>query len=133
MSWLPARETLRQGARFLGVGAFVTVLYLCVTGAMRLLGAPWWLAIGVGYAVATSTHFVLHRTFVFRHEAGFALSLGQQVPRFVAVVACQYAVTTLAMTWLPDALNLPEGVVFLGVAAVVTAASFMVLRTRLFH
>jgi putative flippase GtrA len=96
-------------------------------------GAPWWLAIGVGYVVATSTHFVLHRTVVFAREDGFALTLGQQIPRFVAVVLCQYAVTTLAMTWLPDALGLPEGLVFLAVAGTVTVASFVLLRTRLFH
>lgn len=123
---------IEQGARFLGAGAFITVLYVCLTGAGRALGAPWWLAIGIGYAVATSTHFVLHRTFVFRRSE-FALSLGQQIPRFVAVVVCQYAVTTAAMTWLPDALGVPEGIVFVGVAGTVTVLSFVVLRTRLFH
>lgn len=127
MSSLPVREL----ARFAAAGAFITILYLALTGALRVAGAPWWLAIAVGYVIATSTHFVLHRTFVFRRE--FALSLGQQVPRFVAVVVCQYAVTTLAMTWLPERLGLPEGVVFLGVAGVVTVASFIILRTRLFH
>jgi hypothetical protein len=30
-------------------------------------------------------------------------------------------------------LGLPSGVVFLGVAAVVTVGSFALLRTRLFH
>lgn len=123
---------IQQGARFLGVGAFITVLYLAVTGLLRVAGAPWWLAIAAGYAVATSTHFVLHRTFVFRRSE-FALSLRQQIPRFVAVVLCQYAVTTAATTWLPDALGLPEGIVFLGVAGTVTVVSFVVLRTRLFH
>ena len=133
MSWLPARETVQQGARFLGVGAFITVLYLCVTGAMRVAGAPWWLAIAVGYAVATSTHFVLHRRFVFRREEGFQLTIGQQLPRFVAVVVCQYAVTATAMAVLPDLLGLPSLLVFFGVAATVTVASFLLLRTRLFH
>jgi putative flippase GtrA len=133
LSWLLGRETLAQGARFLGVGAFITVLYLSVTGAMRLLGAPWWLAVGVGYAVATSTHFMLHRKVVFRRAEGFTLSVGQQLPRFVGVVLCQYAVTTLAVTYLPDALGIPDVVVFLAVAATVTVASFVLLRTRLFH
>ena len=85
---------------------------------MRFTGAPWWLAIAVGYVVATSTHFVLHRTVVFRREEGFQLSLAQQLPRFVAVVCCQYAVTTLAMALLPGLLGLPELLVFFAVAAV---------------
>ena len=123
------RALLAQGGRFAAVGAFITVLYLTVTTAARLAGAPWWLAIAVGYVVATSTHFVLHRTVVFRREEGFQLTLGQQVPRFVAVVVCQYAVTTLAVTLLPG----PEFVVFFGVAACVTVASFLLLRTKLFH
>ena len=127
------RALLAQGGRFAAVGGVITVLYLAVTTALRVSGVPWALAIAAGYAVATSTHFVLHRTVVFRRAEGFQLSLGQQLPRFVAVVACQYAVTTLAMTFLPDRLGLPEVLVFFGVAAVVTVGSFMVLRTRLFH
>ena len=124
---------LAQGGRFAAVGGFITVLYIVVTAAVRFTGAPWWLAIAVGYVVATSTHFVLHRTVVFRREEGFALPLSQQLPRFVAVVCCQYAVTTLAMTFLPGVLGLPEILVFFAVAACVTAASFLLLRTKLFH
>ena len=127
------RALLAQGGRFAAVGAFITVLYLCVTTAVRLTGASWWLAIAVGYAVATTTHFVLHRTVVFRREEGFQLSLGQQLPRFVAVVVCQYAVTALAMEYLPGSLGLPEMLVFLAVAATVTVASFLLLRSKLFH
>ena len=127
------RALLAQGGRFATVGAFITVLYLCVTAGLRLAGAPWWLAIAVGYAVATSTHFVLHRTVVFRREQGFALPLSQQLGRFVAVVCCQYAVTTLAMTNLPRWLGLPELLVFVCVAGAVTVGSFVLLRTKLFH
>ena len=123
------RTLLAQGGRFAAVGAFITVLYLAVTTTARLSGAPWWLAIAIGYVVATSTHFVLHRTVVFRREEGFQLTLRQQLPRFIAVVVCQYAVTTLAVTLLPG----PQYVVFFGVAACVTVASFLLLRTKLFH
>ncbi len=127
------RTLLAQGGRFAAVGAFITVLYVAVTTAARLAGAPWWLAIAIGYAIATSTHFVLHRTVVFRREEGFQLPLSQQLPRFIAVVCCQYAVTTLAMTFLPGLLGLPEILVFFAVAACVTVASFALLRTKLFH
>ena len=123
------RTLLAQGGRFAAVGAFITVLYLAVTTGARVAGAPWWLAIAIGYVIATSTHFVLHRTVVFRREEGFQLTLGQQLPRFIAVVVCQYAVTTLAVTLLPG----PEYVVFFAVAACVTVASFLLLRTKLFH
>jgi putative flippase GtrA len=109
-------------------GGFITILYVSVTTGLRLAGAPWWLAIAVGYVIATSTHFVLHRRFVFRREAGFQLPLEQQLPRFILFVICQYAVTATAMTLLPDSLF-----VFFGVAAAVTVASFVILRTRLFH
>jgi putative flippase GtrA len=117
-----------EGARYVLAGAFITVLYLCVTTALHLAGAAWWLAIAVGYMIATSTHFVLHRRFVFRREEGFQLPLEQQLPRFVLFVICQYAVTATAMTLLPDSLF-----VFFGVAATVTVASFLILRTKLFH
>ena len=123
------RTLLAQGGRFAAVGGFITVLYLAVTTGARLAGAPWWLAIGIGYVIATSTHFVLHRTVVFRRDEGFQLTLGQQLPRFIGVVVCQYAVTTLAVTLLPG----PEYVVFFAVAACVTVASFLLLRTKLFH
>jgi putative flippase GtrA len=117
-----------EAPRYLLAGAFITVLYLSITTGLRLAGAPWWLAIAVGYVVATSTHFVLHRRFVFRREQGFQLPLEQQLPRFVLFVICQYAVTATAMTVLPDSIF-----VFFGVAAAVTVTSFVILRTKLFH
>jgi putative flippase GtrA len=125
---LRADTELAQGARFLLAGAFITVLYLSVTTGLRLAGAPWWLAIAVGYFIGASTHFVLHRYFVFRRAEGFQLGLEQQVPRFILFVICQYAVTATAMTLLPDSIF-----VFFGVAAAVTVASFLILRTKLFH
>jgi putative flippase GtrA len=136
LSWLGSldRETFAQGARFALVGGFITVLYVAVTTLLRTVAdAPWALAIAVGYAVATSTHFVLHRRVVFRREQGFQLSMAQQLPRFVAVVVCQYAATATAMAVLPGLLGLPSLLVFFGVAAVVTVASFAILRTQLFH
>jgi putative flippase GtrA len=118
-----------QGTRFVLVGAFITVLYLTVTTVMRTVAdAPWWLAIAVGYVIATSTHFVLHRRVTFRRPEGFQLSVAQQLPRFVAIVVVQYAVTATAMAVLPSSL-----ITFFCVAAVVTVVSFLVLRTRLFH
>ena len=97
---------------------------------VRVAGAPWWLAIAVGYVVATSTHFVLHRTVVFRARRASSSRWRSSCRGSSRVVVCQYAVTTLAMT-LPA--GPAESVVFFGVAACVTVASFVLLRTRLFH
>ena len=49
--------------------------------------APWWLAIAVGYVIATSTHFVLHRKVTFAKDE-FQLTPAQQAWRFIAVVVC---------------------------------------------
>ncbi len=117
-----------EGVRFVAVGAFITVLYVSVTTVMRtVFDAPWWLAIAVGYVIATSTHFVLHRTVTFAKDE-FQLTTSQQAVRFIAVVAVQYAFTATAMSILPSTL-----ITFFCVAAVVTVVSFLVLRTRLFH
>jgi len=128
------RTLLAQGGRFALAGAAVALLYFTVTTVLRTaLDAPWALAVGIGYVVATSVHFTLQRTLVFRSERGFHLSVTQQIPRFVALVVCQYVVTVAAMAVLPDLLGLPGLVVYAGVACAVTAASFLILRTRLFH
>ena len=117
-----------EGVRFVAVGAFITILYLSVTTVMRVvLDAPWWLAIAVGYVIATSTHFVLHRKVTFAKDE-FQLTTTQQAVRFIAVVVAQYAFTATAMSILPSSL-----ITFFCVAAVVTAASFLISRTRLFH
>ena len=117
-----------EGVRFVAVGAFITVLYLSVTTVMRtVFDAPWWLAIAAGYAIATSTHFVLHRKVTFAKDE-FQLTTGQQAWRFIAVVVAQYAVTATAMEVLPSTL-----ITFFCVAACVTVVSFLVLRPRLFH
>jgi putative flippase GtrA len=117
-----------EGVRFVAVGAFITVLYLSVTTVMRgVLDAPWWLAIAVGYVIATSTHFVLHRKVTFAKDE-FQLTTSQQAVRFIAVVVLQYAFTATAMAILPSSL-----ITFFCVAAVVTVASFLITRTLLFH
>lgn len=112
----------------------MAVLYFAVTTVLRTaFDAPWWFAVAAGYAIATTVHFTLQRTVVFRSEHGFELSLAEQVPRFVAIVVCQYVVTVGAMAVLPDLLGLPSLLVYFGVAGVVTVATFVLLRTQLFH
>jgi putative flippase GtrA len=123
-----------QGGRYALAGASVALLYFVVTTVMRtVVGAPWALAIAVGYICATVVHFTLQRTVVFRSDDGFALSMRQQAARFAVVVVCQYLVTVGAMAVLPDLLGLPGLLVYAGVVATVPLASFLILRTRLFH
>jgi putative flippase GtrA len=128
------RLVLAQGGRFALAGGAVAILYFAVTSVMRAaFGAPWPVAVAIGYAIATSVHFTLQRTVVFRSERGFELSIRAQLPRFAAIVVCQYLVTVAAMAVLPDALGLPSLLVYAGVAGAVTVTSFFILRTRLFH
>jgi putative flippase GtrA len=128
------RAAILQGGRFALAGAAVALLYFTVTTLIRTVAdAPWPLAVAVGYLIATSVHFTLQRTLVFRSDSGYALSMRQQAARFVAIVICQYLVTVGAMAVLPDLLDLPSLLVYAGVAVTVTVASFLLLRTRLFH
>jgi putative flippase GtrA len=128
------RALLAQGGRYALAGSMVAVVYFTITTIMRaVVGAPWPLAVAVGYVIATSLHFTLQRILVFRHKEGFALSVREQLPRFAALVVCQYAVTISAMAVLPHLLGLPSLLVYFGVAGAITVVSFVILRTRLFH
>jgi putative flippase GtrA len=84
--------------------------------------------VAAGYLVATTVHFFLQRTVVFRSAHGFELSITEQAVRFAALVVCQYAVTVGAMSVLPDLLGAPELAIYLAVAVVVAGLSFIVLR-----
>ena len=118
-----------EGVRFVAVGAFITVLYLSVTTVMRaVFDAPWWLAIAVGYVIATSTHFVLHRQGDVREGRVPAHDRAAGGRASSPSWSCQYAFTATAMAVLPSSL-----VTFFCVAAFVTVVSFLLLRTRLFH
>jgi len=127
------RTELLQGSRYALVGVLVGALYVAVTSVAHLAHAPWWLAVAIGYVFGTTTHFTLQRVFVFKSDTGFALSMRQQAVRYLAVVVVQYVITSTAMTFLPDLIDLPELLIFVGVAGAVAIANFVLLRTRLFH
>lgn len=127
------RATLLEGVRYFLSGAAVSALYVVVTSIAHLADLSWPVAVAIGYLFGTTTHFAMQRLFVFKSETGFALSMRQQAVRYIAVVLVQYALTATAMSVLPDLIDIPELLIFLGVAGSVALGNFVLLRNRLFH
>jgi putative flippase GtrA len=121
-----------QLLRYAISGVAVAVTY--VAGTLLLsgpVGMPIVAAIPIAYVVAIALHFTLQRTFVFDHE--FAEPIGRQVRSYVVIGGAQIAISTASTAWLPDLLGLPERVVYVGTVAVTSAATFLFLRSRVFH
>ena len=123
-----------QAARYAIAGATVATMYV---GATLLLsgpaGAPIQVAIPVAYFTAVSLHFVLQRFFVFASANAFALAVHHQIGRYVVIGASQYVLTAASTALLPPALGLSEQVVYVGTVVVISATTFLFLRTRVFH
>jgi putative flippase GtrA len=128
-----APEWRRQGVRFVAVGATVAVLYLGITAVLSSLGVPFQVALATGYFLAVATHFLAHRHFTFSTEAGYALEPSHQLRRFVLVALSQYVLTAALVAVLPGVLHVDRRIVWLGAVALVASATFVVLKTRLFH
>lgn len=130
----PTVELAGQGLRYLVAGAIVGLVYVGLTLLLSgPVGVPIQLAIPVSYATAIVLHFLLQRVFVFAHVATFALSARAQAGRYVAIALVQYPLTALATAVLPGVLGLSQQLVYLATTAVITLATFIVLRTRVFH
>ena len=128
------RALLGQGARYALTGATVAVVYVLATLALhRGAGLHFQLALALGLVVAVTTHFVLQRMFVWRHEEAYALGVGGQVGRYAAITLVQYGLTMLSTAVLPDALGAPTDIVYVATVACLTALSFVMLRGRVFH
>ena len=130
-----SRALERQPVRYLLAGGSVALLYLGLTALLLgVVGLPSALALAIGLGLAVSAHFVLQRRFVFRPGEGeFALQTHEQAVRFAGVVVAQYAVTTAALAVLPGVLGVDRVLVYLASVPVVTACTFVIMRTRLFH
>lgn len=124
----------RQGATFAAVGLTVMVVY---TGLTALLagpaGLPFQAALALSYGTALTVNFTLHRKYTFATGDGYALRLPGQIARFLVFALIQYVVTALAIAWLPDALDLPEFVVWAGVVAAFAVGNFLALKLMTFH
>jgi putative flippase GtrA len=123
-----------QVARFVLSGATVAVVYL---GLGLLLsgpvGMPIQLAIPISYVLSVLLNYTLQRHFVFAHSQAFALAPQSQFIRYVQIGAVQYAITALATAVLPGALGLSEQVVYVAVALIAAAITFVLLRFVVFH
>lgn len=127
-------DIVRGASRYAIAGAIVAATYI---GLTLLLDGPVGLAlqaaIPVGYVLAVSLHFILQRFFVFADADAFALTGAQQVRRYLVIGAVQYAITALATATLPELLGVDERVIYVAVVVFISACTFLMLRTRVFH
>jgi putative flippase GtrA len=128
------RALLGRGARYALAGATVAAVYVLATLLLHhVAGLPFQLALALGLAIAVTTHFLLQRLFVWRHDGGYALTMRGQAGRYVVITLVQYGLTTLSTTVLPAGLGVATDVVYVATAACLTALTFVLLRTRVFH
>jgi putative flippase GtrA len=120
--------------RFVLSGSTVAVVYLglglLLSGPM---GLPIQVAIPVAYVLSVLLNYTLQRYFVFADRERFALEARSQFIRYVQIGAVQYGFTALATAVLPDWLGLSEQVVFVAVALIAAAITFVLLRFVVFH
>ena len=130
----PWSELGRQGFRFVLAGGIVAGVYIGTTTVLAdVIGVAFETSLAIGFVLAIVTHFSLQRLFVWRDAAGYALPLHHQVARYLAVAAFQYGVTAGITATVPHALGVSPEVVYLPTVLVLSAANFLVFRSRIFH
>jgi putative flippase GtrA len=131
---LRSHDLAGQGSRYLIAGGFVAVVALAVTTVLaEVVGLPFELALPIGALVSVSLHFTLQRAFVWAHHEEFALPLRHQLPRYLALVAVQYAITALSIGLLPGALGVPTEAVYVGTVVLLGSTNFLLFRHVIFH
>lgn len=126
----------RSGQAVRYVIAAATVAGAYVAGTLLLSGPlalPIQAAIPIALVTAVSMHFLLQRYFVYLDAEAFALRMHHQVGRYLVICASQYALTAASTALLPPLLDLSERVVYLATVVVISGATFLVLRTQVFH
>jgi putative flippase GtrA len=112
----------------------VAIIYLATTTVLaEVVGLPFEAALAIGFSLAIAAHFTLQRLFVWNHEEDFALPLGHQVGRYMAVAAVQYGITAAATGVLPSALGVSTELVYLVTVLLVAGINFLVFRHGIFH
>jgi putative flippase GtrA len=115
-------------------GATVAGVYLAIPLVLNGLLHLWiQIAIPIGYILAITLHFNLQRHFVFRHVDEFALTVRQQIGRYIAIGCVQYPTTALATAFLPKLLGVNERVMFVMITIVISLTFFLLLRGHVFH
>lgn len=123
-----------QALRYLTVGAVVAAVYFGLTLLFHAVaGLRIEPAVAIAYVVAVTLHFQLQRHVVFRRGDAYALSVRQQVGRYVAIGVVQLTLTFLGIAAVTRVTGLSQSVAYLLVTAVITVTTFLVLRARVFH
>jgi putative flippase GtrA len=128
------KSSLLHLSRYAVAGAIVAMVY--VGGTLLLsgpVGLPIQAAIPIAYVVAVALHFLLQRTFVFRHDGEFALSVREQIVRYLLIAATQYPATAALTALLPALFGMSDQVAYLITVAVISLTFFFVLRWGVFH
>jgi putative flippase GtrA len=130
----PDSGAVGQGVRYAIAGTIVALWYLATTTILAdVVGVAFQLALAIGFVTALLLHFTLQRFFVWVHHSEFALGLGSQVRRYLAVAGAQYALTAAATAVLPSALGLPVTLVYYATVIVLASANFLIFRGVVFH
>lgn len=129
-SW---EELRRQGFRFVLVDGIVAgstwgrpLSWVRSSGFLRGLARD---RVCAGGRFALS----LQRLYVWRLTAAVALSLHDQLARYLAMAALQYGTTAAITATLPDTLRVSHEVVYLPTVLVIAVTNFLVFRSRIFH
>jgi putative flippase GtrA len=130
----PGSGLLGQFVRYGLVGTIVTIVYLTVTTVLsQMIGLPFQIALAIGFVSALMLHFTLQRFFVWIQYDTFALPMGHQVGRYLAMTGAQYGCTAAATAVLPGLLGISTEMVYLATMAIVAATGFLVMRFVVFH
>lgn len=112
----------------------MAVVYVGTTTLLAsVIGAPFQVALAIGFCVALTVHFTLQRLFVWTHREEFALPLYHQAGRYLTVAGAQYGLTVASTSWLPSVLHVSTEVVYLATVVVVYSVNFLVFRHGIFH
>lgn len=122
-----------QPVRFVLAGGTVAVLYLAGTLILNALGVTIQLAIPIAYVTSLVAQFSLQRYFVFANHDVFALELHQQLRRYILTAAVQYACTATLTAVLPGALGVDERIIYVVVAILASAITYLFVRAQIFH
>jgi putative flippase GtrA len=123
-----------RGLRFGLAGGVVAIFYTTSTTFLsRVAGLPFQLALAIAFASSLALHFTLQRLLVWRNQGGFALSLRQQLRRYLGVALAQYLVTALVTRYVPSAIGVSVTPVYYVTFVAVSATNFVALGGAIFH
>jgi hypothetical protein len=121
---------VRYGFAAVVVGTTYLGLTLLLSGPA---GAPIQVVLPFTLLIAVALHFTLQRWFVFGDRGAFALTAIQQARRYAVLVPLQYAATAASTAVVPHVLGTTEQVAYVGTVLVISGATFLFLRARVFH